>query len=645
MNDEVLSRLAKRLLKCPLDGELYESSAQFQVHLLEFHESEICRHRRVPRQGADEEIERPTKLSVCVHEGCRFAAPRYADWEPSIGIFTHIKEKHTPSTRHPPVMSYRPSDDSAEIDEFMAEQRLKDEYACRNGECCERFDDMESVARHWAKTHCCRPTTVELQPEIEADPQQFQEQFGDLLIEVFAAIEAENIRQARLLQTPDDNYRIRHMPSVPRVRSRPSEFIIYVERELVRLPESELLLLREIEGTDSTAAEFLGGDWVEGRMQRETIDLRFCNIVDGYIPLVEAVRRILPPLVDGEMIDVSWQADPSLPFPCKVSRSKRAIYNVDGRLKKMSGLHSGVRLYITRLGQRRYELSARRQSHTVPNCKFFVRDGTGDWDVEFADAMVEWETGDDVFRHQITFEEMDALHAEARRTNLSVRDAVHKVMERYAQTRELSVRKVHEIVFRFRTCSLAAVWAQFRPEHECYIRVGVGRYRFDPQGAFPAVRVYPPTSRNIRDDSLPHGGIGHRASSRVRILVRWSKILNMPYYPDQMFSGRNAGIVQARFIGSLIREFGPQLAERLMRETVSRHRLSDNPARDFVNSADDTIYPHQPVPGTNLFLSTNTSNEEKCRDIRRLVDRLGLSGTVEVAMTPGLSRAELRDSL
>jgi hypothetical protein len=86
---------------------------------------------------------------------------------------------------------------------------------------------------------------------------------------------------------------------------------------------------------------------------------------------------------------------------------------MDGRLKKMFGLHSGVRLYITRVGQRRYQLSALRKPHTVPKCKFFVSNGTGGWHVEFRDELVEWETGDDVFRHQITFEEMEALHAEA----------------------------------------------------------------------------------------------------------------------------------------------------------------------------------------------------------------------------------------
>ena len=58
-------------------------------------------------------------------------------------------------------------------------------------------------------------------------------------------------------------------------------------------------------------------------------------------------------------------------------------------------------------------------------------DGHGGWRVEIHDQEpVEWETGDEIFRHQLTFQEMEALWQEARTINLSVRDAVHEVMKR-----------------------------------------------------------------------------------------------------------------------------------------------------------------------------------------------------------------------
>lgn len=149
---------------------------------------------------------------------------------------------------------------------------------------------------------------------------------------------------------------------------------------------------------------------------RSTIASWFCNIVDCYIPLVKDVRRILPPLMDGETIEVSWQDEPDLWFPCKVSRSKRAVYNLEGRLKDIfNPFPSGVRLHVIRVNLRQYRLGVMRQPHTVPNCKLFVGDGRGGWQVEIHDQEpVEWETGDQVFRHQLTLQQMEALHNEAR---------------------------------------------------------------------------------------------------------------------------------------------------------------------------------------------------------------------------------------
>jgi len=96
----------------------------------------------------------------------------------------------------------------------------------------------------------------------------------------------------------------------------------------------------------------------------------------------------------------------------------------------------------------------------VRNLKVFVSDGLGGWKVEFHDAEVEWETGDEVFRHQLTFQQMEALHDEARRKKLSVRDAVYDVMKLLAQSERVHVRTVYDAVFLWvRTCSLAAVWA------------------------------------------------------------------------------------------------------------------------------------------------------------------------------------------
>ena len=636
MTDAVINRLAQRLLKCPFDDELFDSVAGLELHLFEGHGDKMCEKRRVPRPVSEERAERPIRLNICRYcqdEGRYFAIPHFIDQAATDDIIAHIEEHHRPASGHPPFNSFRNTDNADEIDRFMAEQRLKDEFVCLSPECGERCDDVASMVGHWLSEHVENPTPEDVRRALEADPQGFCDRFADEIEAAFDEIQAEEVRSRRTQYAADDGYRIRHMPPVPRIRSRPGEFIVYVEGRLTRLPDDAVKDIIESEGGDGS--EMTGGDWADGRQQVAKLELRFCNIVDGYIPLVEEVRRILPSIEESAIIQVSWQDKPDAYFPCKVSTEKHAVYNLDGKLKRMFGLHSGAWLYITRVGPLRYQLSVRKAPHWVRNCKIFKGDGKGGWQIEFRDEWVEWETGDDVFRHQITFEEMEALHAEARHTNLSVREAVHKVMKRDAATQPLSVRAVWDIVFPFRTCSLAAVWAQFRPEHECYRRVEAGTYIFDPSGAFPEVRIRPRTGR-IEQATIEHDGIGRADSTRLRIVVHWSRIFKEPC-PDEEFKADSSGVLYARFLGSLLAR-RPEITERLTRENVSRFPLSSAPETCFKNSQNNRPYPKRPVPGTQpqLYLCTQGGTYEMRHHILSLAERLHFpQGSVEVAITPG----------
>lgn len=479
--EEVSKRLARRLLKCPFDQQLFDSDLSLRLHLCDAHRQDISRPHRVACQVAAENTERPKRLKCCPH--CDFVVADFPDQRPQVGMFHHIRDEHHSNPFEPVQVSFRVSEDEEVIDGYMEQQGSIERRACvRCGTICA---DDDSIALHWVMEHCERVTTDEAQHVLEADPEKFRVQ----LAEIFSEIEDEEARKRLAYREPDDGYLIHHSPGVPRVRSRPAESIVYIEREPVHFFDLELEELLEREGWDESEVS-PGEEWSEGRQQTAVIELRFCNVVDGYIPLVKEVRRILPSLMNGETIEVSWQSDPDAWFPCKVSKSKRAIYNLEGRLRDLfAPFPSGVRLYINRIGPRRYRLGVKPLPHTVPNCKVFSADGRGGWVVEIRDETVEWETGDQVFRHQLNFRQMEALRDEAQRAGVSVRDAVHEVMRRLAQNRPLHVRNIHDAVFLWmRTCSLAAVWAQFRLEHTCYVRVQAGLYRFDPAGKLPEIR-------------------------------------------------------------------------------------------------------------------------------------------------------------
>ncbi len=485
MNEAVFENLAKHIFKCPCCAGIFESQLGLRLHLCGSHVTEICRHYRVPRQTSLDGTERPEKLYLC-GQCFQYVVPETFGRNPISEIESHIRAEH-PNPSGPTQIKLAVSEDTTLIDQFVDQQASQEVCACNFTNCSEVCADEASVALHWAEKHCEAVTVEEARRAFEADPERFRAVLAASLDEVAR----EEARQELSTQEPDDGYVVHHCPNVPRVRSRPSEHIVFIEREVVSLADSEMEELLEYEGLDFREEIQPDEIWSESKHRTVMIDLRFCNIVDGYIPIVKEIRGILPPLADGGTVEVSWQDNPESWFVCKVSKLKRAIYNLEEKLKQLFKLlPSGVRLYITRVGPRRYRLHLNRQPHVVRNCKVFVSDGLSGWKVEFHDSDVEWEAGNEVFRHQLTFQQMEALHDEARRKRLSVRDAVYDVMRLLAQSKPVHVRTVYDAVFLWmRTCSLAAVWSQFRREHECYVREGRGWYRFDPSKPLPAVRI------------------------------------------------------------------------------------------------------------------------------------------------------------
>lgn len=482
MNDAIIEEFARGLIRCPFEPQLFDSAKaalSLRLHLCESHLRDIQTPHRIARPKDSDPDERPRTLYCCPH--CDFAAPQPGNQNPIDAISKHIQAQH-PNPFGPAQIGFRLSDDETVIDNFVDMRESVEVCVCTR---CDRiYANEAAVAEHWIEMHCDSAVTVEeARSALTVEPERFRTALADCLAEI-----AENeFRRTLSFRAPDDGYEIRHSPNVPRVRTTPTEGVIYVEREAVMLIDREIDELFKYEGLD------IADEGPLNQSQTARVELRFCNIEDGYIPLVQEVRMILPLLADGDLVEVCWQDQPESWFPCTVSRAKRAVYNIEGRLKDLlKPLPSGVWLYITRLEPRRYRIGAKRKPHKVLNCKVFLFDDADGWNVVSRDELIEWETNEDVFKHQLNFSQIEALHDEATRTGLSVKDAVYEVMKRHANSDDgLHVRAVHDIVFWRRNCSLAAVWAQFRPEHACYARIKPGYYRFD------ATKPRPPTIRTV----------------------------------------------------------------------------------------------------------------------------------------------------
>lgn len=632
MSDSILRRLAKRFWRCPFDQELFDSNAALSQHLIESHLGDICQRSRIPKQDGYGDIDRPSKLWFCGH--CLGnMVPEALGRYPSSEIPKHISEMH-PNPFGSAFITMKPTTDPVLIDQFMYEQASSEVFECRDPGCGHLLSSESAIADHWIDKHCLYATIEDVRTLLEIAP----ERCDAALDECLAAQYEEDRRRNRASEEPDDGYPINRWPDVPRVRSRPSEVIVYVERERARLHEEEFQEMCAASGYDDHSDMTSDEPWTP---QTIRLELRFCNIQGGFIPTVQEVRRILP---DVPEIEASWQDSPADFFPCKVSRSKRAIYNSEGRLQEtFDGLPAGVVLYMKRVGHTRYELRLNPKPHTVRNCKVFIPVGEREWKVDFQDLEEKWETGEAVFRHQSTFEQMDALYEEAKRTKLSVRDAVYQVMQRLPKGEYIKIKEVYDVVCcRMRTCSPAAVWSQFRKEHTCYERVGPGLYRFNAAIPLPRVRDIYTNSSEANEHQTEASWEGRAGNSRLKIKVKWSEILKKSR-EDELFSEGVAAKTQALFVAALIREFGNSMVTRLSHIRVSGgHPLSDAPQEDF-RYGNGRVFNHTQIPETSLYLYTNTDNRRKKEDILRLAAELGFPlGSVEVEI---VYRPNLRDFL
>ena len=633
MSERILKRFAKRLLRCPFDEELFDSKDGLCEHLSEIHANALRRIHPVPEQELTAEIERPLRMHQCPY--CDFLVPELVGHNAITDIEHHIEKKHV--TRGLSILIV---DDQARIDQWMESQRPVI-FECAEPDCKERWRTETLIAEHWVEEHCYLPSIEDVRRLLDADPYRFE----SLLEECLKAEEDEE--RSRMRQLPvADGYRIRHYPNVPRIRSRPSEYIVYVEGEKASVRQEDFDEMFAAEGIDAENDEPSNEPWTP---QTVHLELRFCNIEGGFVPLVRELKRILPPFPDVGTIEVSWQ-DESGFFRCIVSKNERAIYTSDGRLKQaFEGLPSGVVLFITRVGHSRYEFRPKAKVHTVPNCKVFVPMEENRWRVETHDLELKWETSEAVFRHQSTFEEMDALHQEARQTGLSIRDAVHDYMRENAKDKAVSIKEVYEFVFWWmRTCSRAAVWSQFRKEHECYVRVGSGLYRFNESKPLPVVRVVHTVTADTRKGA-ERVMTGNRApNTGISILIRWSAIPNQPRRDDQVIQFRDVGKTQAHFLASLFRAFGleHEVSRRLMRLKMNRNvPLSRNPA-DFVKRDGGAPYASKRVPGTELYLCTHGDTPERIETIHRIVRELGFrSGSVDATVEEAPTLSDEWDSL
>ncbi len=140
-----------------------------------------------------------------------------------------------------------------------------------------------------------------------------------------------------------------------------------------------------------------------------------------------------------------------------------------------------------------------------------------------------------------------------------------------------------------------------------------------PESVYPPEIVTPPRQ---------HGGL--------QIVIHWSMLgINEP---DEPIRERTDALTHAKLMGRLFAKSSPQIVDQLKQIRVARtsgnpeigYRLSTDPERDFLNPSTQHTFSYKPIPGTALYLFTNTDHAKKVDDIKRLARLLGFPpGSIE----------------
>jgi hypothetical protein len=114
----------------------------------------------------------------------------------------------------------------------------------------------------------------------------------------------------------------------------------------------------------------------------------------------------------------------------------------------------------------------------------------------------------------------------------------------------------------------------------------------------------------------PSGGT-KGPQSNISVVMRWDIIGKGQ--PERLRAATAAATL-VQTILRLSKVLGPETLERLAQLRISRGPLlSRNPARDFMNKTSMETYQNHLIPGTDLYVFTNTSTDEKVKHLNEIV--------------------------
>ncbi|GIK38000.1 MAG: hypothetical protein BroJett011_18330 [Chloroflexota bacterium] len=314
------------------------------------------------------------------------------------------------------------------------------------------------------------------------------------------------------------DYRIRRQPLVPRIQSRVRAEVATEIEVGVQLEEEQVLIrsLEENDAADVTSSD--NGDpwqdlyhWRRVAWPEVKVKLLGQHWIEGFLPLKKAgLRRVIPP--SHNEIELAWfiyQRPDNIEGRFEVIIDYRQGVVIGGQtlcdFLGSQGILPGCYLYVHRRNDSEYDIYPRLlpQPVEVP-CKFAEIDEQGQLCIETVVIPVQYEHAPDYIISETRLNDLKALWHEATKLGLSFFDIlVIHVFPKLAQPGEpVHWRKLWEATFfGYRMGSQQAIQRELR--RNCFVPVGDGYYRFEPERGYSFRDKEGPVKPPIKPEPLP----------------------------------------------------------------------------------------------------------------------------------------------
>lgn len=222
-------------------------------------------------------------------------------------------------------------------------------------------------------------------------------------------------------------------------------------------------------------------EWRPPSLPLKLPTLNYLHITQAYFPVTHLMSAFHP--LD-RIAKIQWMDSPSFDI-FNLDRDDQMLKARAPEAMRSwfldAGIPAGTYLWLEYVAPQHYRITPRLlpDPRWVP-CKLATIEDAG-LHIEHTEIPMWYEGDPQVFKADMRFEDIDALFAEAKQTDLSIRDAIILALEELSDTDQEGrayYTDIFNAVFLIRMCSYNSV-RQLLYNQPCFVQCGGGHFKFD----------------------------------------------------------------------------------------------------------------------------------------------------------------------